>query len=71
VLAVPSRGAHAIDYEGITALGVLFDGVGVLDGVEFDVVGAALIQFGEKWLEPVLLFVINGDWLWHADFLSD
>ena len=65
VLADPGRGTHAVDDEGELTLGVVFDGVGVGYRVQLDVVGAASIEFGEERLEPVRLFVVDRDGLWH------
>ena len=63
VLAVPCRWAHAVDDERILIFGVVFGGVGVLDGVQLDVVRAATVEFGEEGFEPVLLFVVDREGL--------
>ena len=63
VVAVPGRGAHAIDYQRILFFGVVFSGVGMLDGVQRDVVCAAAVEFGEEGFEPVLLFEVDREGL--------
>jgi len=48
MVAVPGRRTHAVEDERISFFGMVCGAVGVLHGVEFEIVCATTVQLGER-----------------------